>query len=176
MVLQEHLHSHRQRVGTLTLECKRNTTTNVMGLCSRVLEGLSPFSSLTARNRDPIGVMGLISRTGACLLPAAGPNRIDFSGELYIPKTSANASFVASVTVGSAVANLRVVVLFPLLGSPENPTRRFLSASGGGPHFLPRRPIERARASCMQYSWPSAVNSSDRLNLRFSFRFPGGGG
>lgn len=52
--------------------------------------------------RDIIGVTGSTFRTGACLLPAGAPKRRVISGELYMPKTSANASFVARVTVGSA--------------------------------------------------------------------------
>ncbi len=138
----------------------------------------SAFSLLNERSRGAMGVTGSIFRTGACLLPAAGPKRIDFSGELYIPNTSASASFVAIVTVGSApAANLRVIVVFvPLLASSENPTRRSRSGAGGGPHFLPSRPIERALASCMLYSTPSSVKSSDRLKRSFSFRFPGIGG
>lgn len=45
-----------------------------------------------------------------------------------------------------------------------------------GPHFFPRRPIERALASCMLYSTPSSVKSKDMLNLNFSGRFPEAGG
>ncbi len=140
----------------------------------------SAFSLLTDRSRGCIdsGVTGSIFLTGACLLPGTGPKRIDFSGELNIPNTTASASLVASVTVGSApAANLRVVDVFAdLLASPENPTRRSRSGAGGGPHFLPRRPIERARASCILYSVPSSVKRSERLNRNFSFRFPGNGG
>ena len=97
----------------------------------------SAFSLLSDRSsRGCIGVTGSIFRIGACLLPGTGPNRIDFSGELNIPNTSANASFVARVTVGSApAANLRVVDVFaPLLASPEKATRA-RSGAGGGPHF-----------------------------------------
>lgn len=49
------------------------------------------------------------------------------------------------------------------------------SDSVGGPHFFPKRPFERARASCMLYSTPS-VNRRERLNRNFSGRFPGAGG
>ena len=49
------------------------------------------------------------------------------------------------------------------------------SDTGGGPHFFPKRPFERARASCMLYSTPSE-NKRERLNRNFSGRFPGAGG
>ena len=48
-------------------------------------------------------------------------------------------------------------------------------SGGGGPHFFPKRPFERARASCMLYSTPSE-NRRERLNRNFSGRFPGAGG
>ena len=50
------------------------------------------------------------------------------------------------------------------------------SEGGGGPHFLPKRPIERARASDAEYSTPSSVKSSERLNLNCSGRLPACGG
>jgi len=46
----------------------------------------------------------------------------------------------------------------------------------GGPHFLPRRPIERARTSAVLYSTPSLVNKRDRSKRSFSGRRPGTGG
>lgn len=48
-----------------------------------------------------MGVMGSIFLSGACLLPGS-PINLVLSGELYIPKTSARASLVLIVTVGSA--------------------------------------------------------------------------
>lgn len=53
--------------------------------------------------------------------------------------------------------------------------KREASDSGGGPHFFPKRPLERARASWMLYSTPS-VNRREKLNRNFSGRFPGAGG
>ena len=155
---------------------------------SRNLHGVFPESAFSllvvALNwgSSAIGVIGSIFLTGACLLPATGPNRWDLSGELYIPNTSARASFVARVTVGSGAENptpfLPVILRVPLLPSSLKPTRtdRLLSEAGGGPHFLPRRPIERARASATLYSTPSSVKRRDRLNRSFSGRFPCAGG
>jgi hypothetical protein len=58
----------------------------------------------------------------------------------------------------------------------EDVEKRVDSDGGDGPHFFPRRPIERARASCMLYSTPSSVKSKAMLNLSFSGRLPGAGG
>lgn len=52
----------------------------------------------------------------------------------------------------------------------------YRSDGGGGTHFLPSRPMDRARASCMLYSTPSSVNNRLILNRSFSGRFPGAGG
>ena len=121
--------------------------------------------------------MGSIFLTGACLLPGS---ILVLSGELYIPNTSARASFVFIVTVGSApiiILFLRVMFFvdctLSLIFVEE--TAYIVLGAGGGPHFLPRSPIERARASCMLYSIPSE-NNKFRLNLSFSGRFPGAGG
>ena len=46
-------------------------------------------------------MIGSIFFSGACLLPGS-PIDLVLSGELYIPKTSARASLVLIVTVGSA--------------------------------------------------------------------------
>jgi hypothetical protein len=120
------------------------------------------------------GVDGSIFFTGACLLPgaAAAPNFIDFSGELYIPNTSASASFVLIVTVGSGPMerlerNERLVFVPASLKSTG--TTKFdpglgsdspAVPSGSGGHFLPRRPIARARTSNTLYSPPSFGKSA----------------
>ena len=97
------------------------------------------------------------------------------------------------VTVGSPVA--AIVTLFRLapeavapifcvdldpsslnftLTRPADESRS--SDAAGGPHFLPRRPIERARTSAAEYSTPEGVNSNERSNRSFSGRLPGAGG
>lgn len=102
---------------------------------------------------DPIGVMGSSFRTGAYLLPAGAPNRKVFSGELYMPKTSARASFVANVTVGSEYVTLFILDaarLTPrMLPSGEETGESYScgEGGGGGAHFLPSSPIDFARAS-----------------------------
>ena len=117
--------------------------------------------------------------TGACLLPRV-PNFEVLSGELYIPNTSAKASFVANVTVGSEGGMRPLRVRVPPAPSSLNLTRdcpeRFRSRSvgAGGGHFFPRSPIDRARASWMLYSTPS-LKSSPKSNRSFSGRLPGSG-
>ena len=114
--------------------------------------------------------------TGACLLPAMAPQRMVFSGELYIPNTSANASFVANVTVGSTYGLFETVAARLLPGRPSVDVEGSGRGGGGGAHFLPSRPMDRARASCILYSMPSSVNNRFMLNRSFSGRFPGAGG
>ena len=138
-------------------------------------------------------LIGSIFRMGACLLPGIVRFTV-LSGELYIPNTSASAgSFVLMVIVGSPVA--AVVTLFRLapeavspifcvdldpsslnftLTKPADESRS--SDAAGGPHFLPRRPIERARTSAVEYSTPEGMNSNEKLNRDFSGRLPGVGG
>ena len=130
------------------------------------------------------GDTGSMARTGACLPPGIAEKRVDFSGELYMPKTSASAAFVLMVTVGSAptrVLRERLLRVFLVPSSLKltcavDALSRVSSEAGGGPHFLPRRPIERARASGMLYSPFSSVNNKLRSNRSFSGRFPGTGG
>lgn len=138
------------------------------------------------------GVIGSTFLRGACLLPGI-ISLVVFSGELYIPKTSSKASFVLIVTVGSAPPMilrrpkyLRRDGLCPSSLKSISPTedvddvdageKCLVSEAGGGPHFFPRRPIERALASCILYSPLSSVNNKDMLNRSFSGRLPGGGG
>ena len=117
--------------------------------------------------------------TGACLLPTVSSLEV-LSGELYIPKTSARASFVANVTVGSEGCMRPLRVRVPPAPSSLNLTRdcpeRFRSRSvgAGGGHFFPRSPIDRARASWMLYSAPS-LKSSPKSRRSFSGRLPGSG-
>lgn len=132
-----------------------------------------------------MGVIASIFFSGACLLP--GPFTV-LSGELYIPKTSARASFVLIVTVGSAppmrlrlcpAIAIRRMDLCPsslkFTGIEDEDCRK-VSEAGGGPHFFPRSPMERALASWILYSTPSSVNSSPRSKRNFSRRLPGAGG
>ena len=64
------------------------------------------------------------------MLPATAPKRTERSGELYIPNTSASASFVARVTVGSNA--LRVVRVRPVPApGPSLKLTRADAASGG---------------------------------------------
>jgi len=129
------------------------------------------------------GVLGSTLFKGACLLPGTPISRV-FSGELYIPKTSARASLVLIVTVGSAppIKLFRFMVRVDLCPSSlksigiESGEGRENSDGNGGPHFLPKRPSDRARASWILYSTLSSVNKSERLNRSFSGRFPGSGG
>lgn len=135
------------------------------------------------------GVTGSIFFKGACLLP--GTSSLDvLSGLLYIPNTSANASFVLIVTVGSAPPPYallrRMLIRVDLRSSSLKSTgcdeddpgdmNIGISEDGGGPHFFPSRPIDRALASCILYSTPSSVKRSFISNFSFSGRFPGGGG
>lgn len=151
------------------------------------LLGVFPESAFSLLRDDlnegtsDMGVMGSTFLTGACLLPATGPYRCDLSGELYIPNTSAKASFVARVTVGSGAENptpFLPVIFLVLFPSSLKPTRtdRSVSEAGGGLHFLPSKPIERARASATLYSIPSSVKRRERLNRSFSGRLPCVGG
>jgi hypothetical protein len=102
---------------------------------------------------------------------------------LYIPNTSARASFVLIVTVGSATPiRFFLLLIFFVDFKPSSLKSTWaeeleygISDAGGGPHFFPRSPIERARASCMLYSMPSEKRRLI-LNLSFSGRFPGAGG
>lgn len=125
--------------------------------------------------------------SGACLLPIAPASFMVFSGELYIPNTSASASLVLMVIVGSAPPPIIILLLLVAPPPPVPVSLKFTrteeweeeEAMGGGAsegHFLPRRPMERARASCILYSWRSSVKRSERLNRHFSGRFPGTGG
>lgn len=128
------------------------------------------------------GVMGSILFTGACLLPGIIRFTV-LSGELYIPNTSASASFVLIVTVGSPT--IMVLLRFPypifcVLRVPSSlkftRTSSRDSEGGGGPHFLLSSPIDLARTSAALYSMPSSVKSSERLKRSFSGRLPGTGG
>ena len=131
------------------------------------------------------GVIGSIFLRGAYLLPATASFE-GFSGELYMPNTSASASFVLMVTVGSGPpitvlrrpprATSRVDLCPSSSGTEDDDAPRVNSDAGGGPHFLPSRPMERALASCIQYSIPSSVKSKDKLKRGFSGRFSGAGG
>ena len=130
------------------------------------------------------GVLGSTFLRGACLLPGTPSSLVPLSGELYIPKTSARASLVLIVTVGSAppIKLFRFMVRVDLCPSSlkstgiESEDGRGNSDGGGGAHFFPKRPNDRARASWMLYSTLSSVNKSERLNRNFSGRFPGSGG
>ena len=109
------------------------------------------------------GVTGSTFFNGACLLPGAANDTV-LSGELYIPNTSAKASFVLIVTVGSPASTLFLPRVFSrdVLGPSSLRSTKADeedeeeagddvgegdSEGGGGPHFFPRRPIERALAS-----------------------------
>ena len=109
------------------------------------------------------GVAGSTFLTGACLLPGLSI-LIVLSGELYIPNTSASASFVLIVTVGSPLmpmlfrgAAMAVVWLSPLRWTFIDEAEDDAVVDTGVPHFLPRSPIDRARDSGMLYSTPSSV-------------------
>ena len=58
------------------------------------------------------GVTGSIFFRGAYLLPGTA-SFVVFSGELYIPNTSANASFVLIVTVGSGPPPIKLLLPLP---------------------------------------------------------------
>lgn len=126
-----------------------------MNLLEGVLALAFSFSRANVRRGGTIGVTGSIFFTGACLLPG---KTLVLSGELYIPNTSASASLVLIVTVGSVPAMrllLRLIFLVDFNPSSLKSTcaeEYGNSDTGGGPHFFPRRPIERARASWMLYS------------------------
>jgi hypothetical protein len=53
-----------------------------------------------------MGVTRSTACTGACFVPGIVGRRVDFSGELYMPKTSSRAALVLMVTVGSPPARL----------------------------------------------------------------------
>lgn len=117
-------------------------------------------------------------------------NLMVFSGELYIPKTSARASFVLMVTVGSPFIMLFLrapkssvrVGLWPssLYDTRLDEEEELVAARrlliGSGVHFFPSKPIDLARASAEQYSIPSGVKRREALYFRVSGRFPGAGG
>jgi hypothetical protein len=111
-----------------------------------------------------------------------------------MPKTSAKASFVLMVTVGSPFIMLlrvgRIERVDPWPSSfnrtdrtdvEEEEDRRELDAgtadlgnvTGSGGHFFPSNPIDLARASWMLCSPVSAVNSSGSLKRNSSGFFPG---
>lgn len=149
------------------------------------LPGVLAFSSSTWTTDGGClvaAVMGSILFTGACLLPGIIRFTV-LSGELYIPNTSASASFVLIVTVGSPKVTILLRFPYPIFCVLRVPsslkfTRTVSRASEGGgePHFLLRSPMERARTSAALYSTPSPVKSSERLKRSFSGRLPGTGG
>ena len=160
------------------------------------------FHSFNAHPGAPVGFAfsfslegstGPIFRTGACLLPCIVRFTV-LSGELYIPNTSASAgSFVLMVIVGSPVAAIMTLfrlapeAVAPIFCVDLDPSSLNFTLTGpadesqssdaaDGHHFLPRRPIERARTSAAEYSTPEGMNNNKRLNRSFSGRLPGAGG
>lgn len=129
----------------------------------------SLFSTCTTGDACLVaGVMSSILFTGACLLPGIIRFTV-LSGELYIPNTSASASFVLIVTVGSPTATMLLRFPYPIFCVLRVPSSlKFtrivsrVSKGGGGPHFLLRSPMERARTSAPLYSTPSSVKSNER--------------
>jgi hypothetical protein len=127
----------------------------------------SPTDSFDGSLRIGAGVAGSNFLTGACLLPGRSIFRV-LSGELYIPKTSASASFVLIVTVGSLlIPTLFRCTAFTVFDPSSLKSTRTVededdalvesSEAGGAPHFFSKRPMDRARDSCMLYSTPSSV-------------------
>jgi len=79
----------------------------------------SSFSFENATRGGTIGVTGSTFFNGACLLPGAA-NFVVLSGELYIPKTSASASFVLIVTVGSPYTLLLRIPIVRVVRAPSS--------------------------------------------------------
>jgi hypothetical protein len=117
---------------------------NILGVLALAFS----FSSANVRRGSMAG--GSTFFTGAFLLPG---KILVLSGELYMPNTSARASLVLIVTVGSAPPirlffRAQGFAIFDASSSKSScAAERGISDGEGGPHFLPRRPIERARAS-----------------------------
>jgi hypothetical protein len=176
-----------QKTTRISMLNHRQATKNVPGVGVLAFCAFS-FSLANASRGCTTGVTGSIFFNGACLLPGT-MSFVVLSGELYIPNTSANASLVLMVTVGSAPPIMLLRALYrddfwpsslksTTASDDDEDDEEFEKRSdgGGGAHFFPSKPIDLARASCMLYSIPSSVHNKPMLNRSFSGRFPGAGG